>query len=306
MKRLLALGAAIAAIVVAATSLAVAQPLVDTAWVKANLGKPGIVFLDLREEGIAAYAKGHVPGAVYTSYDKGGWRVTDKNGTPGMLPELAAVEKLIGSLGIDNATHVVILPDGSSAREVGRGTRIYWTFKVVGHDAVSLLDGGMAAYLADKQAPVEPGIVQPAAKAFKASLRPELLATKDDMVSAMKSGTPLIDNRPSDMYLGVNRTKDVLKSGTVPGAVSLPESWLTENNGGKFRDRTTLEKLYKSVGLSTGGEAITFCNTGHWASLGWFVSHELLGNTKTRMYDGSMAEWSRDANLPVETKIKLD
>ena len=306
MKRLLALGAAIAAVVLMASPLSAAEPLVNVAWVKASLNKPGITFLDLREAGIEAYAKGHVPGAIYTSYDKGGWRVTDKNGTPGMLPEPAAIEKLVGSLGIDNATHVVIVPDGTSAREVGRGTRIYWTFKVAGHDAVSLLDGGMAAYQADKQAPIETGVVQPVAKTFKVAMRPELLATKEDVVGALKAGTPLIDNRPPDMYLGVNRAKDVLKNGTLPGAVSLPESWLTDNNGGTFRDRGALERIYKAVGLQTGGEAITFCNTGHWASLGWFVSHELLGNKQTRVYDGSMAEWSRDASLPIETKIKLD
>ena len=53
------------------------------------------------------------------------------------------------------------------------------------------------------------------------------------------------------------------------------------------------------------GEEITFCNTGHWASLGWFASHELLGNDKVRLYDGSMVEWSADDSLPMEVKAKM-
>lgn len=281
-----------------------AAPLVDAPWLKANLGKSGLVILDIREAGAQDYAKAHVPGAIFTDYTKG-WRVTDKNGTPGMLPDPAALEKLIGGLGIGNATHVVIVPDGTSAREVGRATRIYWTFKVVGHDEVSILDGGMAAWLADKQNPVAAGAVQPQPTTFKAAMRPELLATKDDVKTALEKGTPLIDNRPPDMYVGVNRSRDVLRNGTLPGARSVPESWLTENNGGKFRDAATLKRLYAAAGVPDAGDQITFCNTGHWASLGWFVSHELLGNARAKMYDGSMAEWSRDAALPVEVKVPL-
>lgn len=280
-----------------------ATPLVDVAWVKANLNAPGIVLLDIREAGVDEYAKGHIPGAIYTDYTKG-WRVTDKNGTPGMLPEPDALEKLIGGLGIGNATHVVIIPDGTSAREVGRATRIYWTFKVAGDDNVSILDGGMAAWTADKQNPLATGAVQPKTARFKVTLRPEILATKDEVKTALNKGTPLIDNRPPDMYVGVNRTRDVLKNGTIPGAKSVPESWLTENNGGKFRDGDTLKRLYAAAGVSDRGEQITFCNTGHWASLGWFVSHEILGNKQAKMYDGSMAEWSRDNGLPIEVKVK--
>jgi len=54
------------------------------------------------------------------------------------------------------------------------------------------------------------------------------------------------------------------------------------------------------------GDQINFCNTGHWASLGWFASHELLGNKKARMYDGSMLEWSADESLPMERQVNLD
>ncbi len=53
------------------------QPLVDAGWVKANLGKPDVVFLDVTSNP-AAYAKGHIPGAVYTHYKKDHWRVDTK------------------------------------------------------------------------------------------------------------------------------------------------------------------------------------------------------------------------------------
>ncbi len=75
--------------------------------------------------------------------------------------------------------------------------------------------------------------------------------------------------------------------------------------GGKgvFRDKATLEKIFASRGVPTSGEVVTFCNTGHWASIDWFVLSELLGNADARMYDGSMVEWTADPPKPMERKI---
>lgn len=305
MKRLL--GLAVVAIVALSANWASAQPLVDVNWVKANAGKPGIVMLDV-SGALTDYMRGHVPGAVFTDYAKDGWRVKDKNGTPGMLPEPAQIEKLVGGLGIDNSTHVVILPAGANATDMGTATRLFWTFKVMGHDKVSILDGGMAAYTADKKNPnpLEPGRVTPQAKMFKATFRPEYLATKEQVQQAVAKGTPLVDNRPADYYVGVTRSPVAKTAGTIPGAKSLPINWLTENDSGKFRSSAELQKLYQAAGVNTTGDQVTFCNTGHWASVGWFVSNVLLGNKNAKMYDGSMAEWTADDKAPIEQKIKLN
>ena len=278
-----------------------AEPLVNAAWVKAQIGKPGVAFLDVRPTR-EAYAAGHVPGAVYSDYVKDGWRV-ERNGVPGELPETDKVEGLFGRLGIDNGAHVVLLPGGFNSTEMAAATRIYWTFKIMGHDAVSILNGGMAAYAADKQNPLEPGIRAPEPKVFKASPRWDLLAHVPDVEKAL--GTRLLlDHRPNDQFIGVNKSSSVKLHGTIPGAVNLPTSWTTEDDGGLFRDPATLRALYKAAGAPTEGPVINFCNTGHWASLGWFISHELLGNKDAKLYDGSMAEWAMSPARPVEQKIK--
>lgn len=293
-----------------------ADPLVDVEWVKANLDNPEVVFLDVRGK-IAGksktdYLRAHIPGAVYTAYMKDGWRAKDKTGTPGMLAPVEKLESLIGSLGIDNNTHVVIVPNGGKAVDVGTGTRIYWTFKVLGHDNVSLLDGGMAAYTKeiDKATkkpvnPLEKGAVTADAKTFKANLREEMLITKEDVVKAQEGGVSIVDHRPHNQFLGINQHGAAKRPGTIPGASNVPENWLTQNGGGSFRSKDALQKLYQAANVSTTGEQINFCNSGHWASLGWFASHELLGNKEAKMYDGSMLEWSADASLPMELKVDL-
>ncbi|OED42772.1 hypothetical protein AB833_05405 [Chromatiales bacterium (ex Bugula neritina AB1)] len=294
-----------------------AEPLVDVEWVKANTGKPGVVILDVRGKlagkSKTDYLRAHIPGAVYTAYLKDGWRAKDASGTPGMLAPIDQLEKLIGGLGIDNETHVVVVPNGGKALDVGTATRIYWTFKVLGHDNVSLLDGGMVAYTKEIDEktkkplnPLEKGAVQPEAKTFKASLREEMLVTKQDVVDAQQSGVAIVDHRPHNQYLGINQHRAAKRAGTIPGASNLPENWLTQNGGGSFRSKNSLEKLYAAANVSTSDEQINFCNSGHWASLGWFASHELLGNKNAKMYDGSMLEWSADAALPMEVKVDLE
>ena len=296
---------------VAPLSALATTPLVDAGWLKANLGKPGIVVLDLRPAH-ALYVGGHIPGAVYTDYARGGWREKDKNGIEGMLPETGKVEKLIGSLGIDNAAHVVLVPEGRNAADMGTATRVYWTFKVMGHDAVSILDGGFFAWVRDVDKdkkpvnPLETVDVKPQPKVFKAAFRQDMIVTKADVQKAMADKVPLVDNRPPDFHMGLTMSPAAKKPGTIPGAASVPESWLTVNNGGVFRKPVQLAALYKAANVSTTGYQINFCNTGHWASLGWFVSSEVLGNKSVKMYDGSMAEWTHDAALPVEQKIKLE
>ena len=147
MPRLMQTGVVVVLIAVTALPARAAGPLVDAAWVTANAAKPDIVVLDARSDP-KAYAAGHIPGAVFTSYGGDGWRVK-KGDVVGMLPETPALEKLIGGLGIGNGDHVVVVAPGNSATDMGIATRIYWTFKVMGHDKVSVLDGGMKRYVAD-------------------------------------------------------------------------------------------------------------------------------------------------------------
>ncbi|MDH3282881.1 MAG: rhodanese-like domain-containing protein, partial [Gammaproteobacteria bacterium] len=255
------------------------------------------------------YVRGHIPCAVYTDYLTGGWRAKVKD-VPGQLAPVDKLEKLIGGLGIDNNTHVVIVHHGKNALDMGSATRLYWTFKVLGHDAVSILDGGYLAYAVvdDKGKPVnqiERGSHAPEAKVFKATLREDMIATKEAVAEKMKKGVTLVDLRPEHQFVGINRHGEAKRYGTIPGARNLPESWLTENGGGKFRSVDQLKQLYELANVPTEGAQVTFCNTGHWASLGWFVGSELLGNKDVMLYDGSMVEWSADSSLPMESKINL-
>lgn len=281
------------------------EPLVDVAWMKSNLGKAGIAIVDMQPT--TDFLRGHIPGAASTDFGKSGWREERADKVPDMLP--AKFDKLaahIGSLGVGNDSHVVLVAPGGSNDDMGWATRIYWTLKVLGHDNVSILNGGMAAWTKDKANPVETGAAKVAAKTFTPNPRLDMVASVSDVKAAKAKGTLLVDSRPEDQYAGINRNPKASENGTLPGARNLPSRWTTENAGGLFRPKSQLEKLYKAANVPTSGEQINFCNTGHLASIGWFVSSELMGNKKAKLYDGSMVEWTLIKAGPVEQKVSLN
>ena len=281
------------------------EPLVDTAWVIANVGKPGVAFVDLQPS--KSYLEAHIPGAINTSYAKDGWRAERKSDkVPDMLPEdLGPLSAMIGTkLGIDNDTHVIVVPEGSTPSDVTQATRVYWTFKVLGHDKVSILNGGMSAYTDNEKSPVQTGTLKAAPRTFKASLRKDMVVTMDDVKKARAAGKLLVDSRPDDQYVGLAKHPKALVAGTIAGAKSLPYYWAMAGTG--YRSKAHLEKIFQYAGVPTSGEQIVFCNTGQFASAGWFAASELLGNKQAKMYDGSMVEYTLLKGEGVEAKLKLN
>jgi thiosulfate/3-mercaptopyruvate sulfurtransferase len=308
-RRFAAAAAAAALLQLAGLPAALAEeavpPLVDVAWLLDNGGRDDLVVLDVRNElsggSEAVYRAGHIPGAVYSDYLKGGWR-TEMDGVPAQLPRLETLEALIGELGVANDSHVVVVSAGTDALDVSSAARVYWTFKVVGHDRVSILDGGYRAYTADPANPVETGWVDPQPDIFEAGFRPELVADRAAVVAALEAGRPLLDTRPTEYFLGKTRHTWAKRAGTIPGALSLPEHLLVRD--GRVVDAARGAELLQSLGLGEAGgepgeEVIYFCNTGHWSALAWFIQSELLGRTSARVYDGSMVDWTADAGQAV-------
>ena len=92
-----------------------AQPLVSPQWLNGHLHDADVVVLDVRSAidggGEKAYLAAHIPGSIHSDYDKPGWRVTVNN-VPFQLPSLPEIQNLIGDLGIDENSHVVVVPAG--------------------------------------------------------------------------------------------------------------------------------------------------------------------------------------------------
>ncbi|WP_029041953.1 sulfurtransferase [Cucumibacter marinus] len=276
------------------------QPLVKTDWLIEHAADENVVILDVRND-IESTELGETPyiaHAVVAPYGSAGWR-TEIQGVPGMLPEIEDIVALIESLGVDNDDHVVIVPWGTDASEVGGATRIYWTFKYLGHDDVSILDGGWRQYqAAGGEFVAEPVTPQPSE--FGHELQEHLLATTEEVEAALDAGTRLVDGRPAAQYRGESKSPVVRVAGTIPGSVNIENGRIYSADYAEFTAASDIAALAENVGLGADEANIVFCNTGHWASVVWFGLSELQGNKNTSMYDGSMAAWTQDESRPVQ------
>ncbi|PWC76761.1 sulfurtransferase [Azospirillum sp. TSH64] len=273
------------------------SPLVDASWLKSPLDSPGIVVLDVR----TPPAGGFVPGSVHSDYATSGWR-TVVGGGAGMLPEPGVLAGLIGGLGIGNGDHVVLVAAGANASDMGNATRVYWTFKMLGHDAVSVLDGGFAAWVA-AGGPVtpEPAVRKPTS--FATHPRAGLRATVEDVEAAVTAGAvPLHDARSAEQFAGKAKSPQARAPGTIPGAVNLDIAPLFSAAEHRFATPEAVKAMADQAGLPLRDQPITFCNTGHLASVSWFALSEIAGVPGVRLYDGSMSEWSADPERPLQTE----
>jgi thiosulfate/3-mercaptopyruvate sulfurtransferase len=169
---------------------------------------------------------------------------------------------------------------------------------VLGHDNVTILDGGYKAWAAAGE-PVSTDAVTPAAGSFTATPRPELRAEVAEVEEAIKSDTNLIDARSVAQFIGKEKTNTVKTLGTIPTAVNLNFDKFWDKENGKFASKAAIDQLVAEAGVTDTNGLITFCNTGHLASIAWFGLSEVAGLKGVRLYDGSMSQWTLDPARPV-------
>ncbi|MGE4218367.1 MAG: sulfurtransferase [Alphaproteobacteria bacterium] len=284
-------------------SLWAADPLVSTDWVKGVVGRPGIAIVDLRLE--PDYARNHIPGAVNLPTGQRGWQLGIQGSPGGTPPETNFVNR-VSALGIGNADHVVVVHAGKTVFDVAAATQVYWTFRYMGHAEISIMNGGMLEYSRRQPIPLDsaPVIRQPVA--YRVQLRPELLATTKDIRDAVAGQATLVDNRDPPQYLGINKDILIPRYGTLPKAHNNPVAWLTIDGGGLIRSPNHLRAMYAYLGIPLEGPRIAFSNFGVLASLGWFISHELLASKNTRLYMPGLTEWMSDDGNPLDRRLNFD
>ena len=286
-------------------------PLVDVQWLAANQGK--VIVLDVRHnvksfKGKPGYRKnkktgkkklrvvaGHIPGARLINYGKIRKTVViDGKKVEKMLLPAAEFEKIIRAAGVNKGSAVVIVSRGQNNLDMTMATRLYWQMKYYGHDNLAILDGGTAGWIlaghktSSRQVRVKTGN-------WKAGPgRRQMLATTADVSKAVRSGkVQLVDNRPLDLYMGTWKKSYVYAKGHIPGAKSFPNSLLVSHGlGARFINGKLALDLMAAMRVDPKKPTITYCNSGHLASGGWFIMSELLGNKQVKLYDGSMHEWT--------------
>lgn len=279
-----------------------AEPLVTPDWLGEQIESGDVVVLDVRNRidggSAVVFRAGHIPGAVYSSYLDDGWRV-DTETAPGMLPPVESLESLIGNLGIGNDDHVVVVHGGVNASDFGSAARIYWTFNYLGHEKVSILDGGYAAWT-EAGLPVATGASAIEPDTFSANPQPQLLASAADVEAVLADGSAtLVDGRPDEQFTGKDKHPAAARAGHIPGAHSFAQTNWFEDDKGSLKDVDSVLAALPAGILDADKPVVSYCNTGHWAATNWFMLSEVAGKEDVKLYDGSMTEWAADPKRPV-------
>ncbi|EID54517.1 sulfurtransferase [Saccharomonospora xinjiangensis] len=269
--------------------------LVTADWAEENLDTPGIVFVEVDED-TTAYDGGHIPGAV-----KIDWRDELQDPVRRDFVDRKGFEELMSAKGIAN-DDLVILYGGNNNWFAAYA---YWYFRLYGHEAVKLLDGGRKKWELDGRAlsadEVRRARTDYTAKEQDHSLR----AFRDEVVQAIGTKN-LVDVRSPDEFSGKLLAPAHLpqeaaqRGGHIPSAINVPWS-KAANEDGTFKSAEELEQLYKEAGLDTSKPTIAYCRIGERSSHTWFALHELIGLSDVKNYDGSWTEYGSLVGVPVET-----
>jgi thiosulfate/3-mercaptopyruvate sulfurtransferase len=280
-----------------------ANPLVDSEWLKDKVCTEGFKIIEVHRSK-KEYELSHIPCSVFTNFYTSGWRET-RNKIPLLMPSIDNLEKLIGSLGVLDSDHVIIVAPGTGKYDAAETTAIYFTFKYLGHKKLSILNGGLKSWREDWDSETETGFILPAVKLYKAEVNQSIIASKEDVLAVKNKTGYLIDSRPSDMFLGINTSFPALRTGTIPNAINIPNAWLLKNNTLYFQEKENIQNILNHSDIFKQDGQISFCNAGLESSLTWFVISEILEYPNHRLYEASLAEWSGDISLPMIDKINF-
>jgi len=227
---------------------------------------------------------GHISGAIAANYAD--FRGPASN--PGALPSLEQLTATVRSLGLTESLPVVLVHEGLNPADMGTATRIYWTLKSLGVDELAVLNGGFAAW---RQAglPISTGADSVVPSQWSPRWSDEWQITTAQIEARLDDpALALIDARPPGFFNGSQSS--IARPGTIRGATNLSfDRWF---DGNRMKSPTEIQQMLASSPLSDDAQVASFCNSGHWASINWFVLSELASVPGTRMYAESMAEWT--------------
>ena len=205
--------------------------------------------------------------------------------------------KLLREAGVRGEGHVVLYGHPVYT------ARAFLTLEQMGHQRVSMLDGGLTAWQAagGETATGPSGDTPPGD--FKPSPRTDILVGADWVNEVRAKGEfAVVDARPLNEYTGADGGRGGrFKIGHIPGATNLYWEELVQTEGpgaGRFLEESELRARLGKAGLDEGDTMVSYCFIGMRASVNYFLAR-LLGH-EAKFYDGSWNDWSL-TDYPAET-----
>ncbi len=265
--------------------------IISPDWLEKNLSKKDLRLVDMRAD-IRDYWTGHIPGAVYLDESALRW---PSGGVPGRLIPVDVFYRLLGALGVDRKTTIIIYTEINNYR----ATYLAWALDYIRHENWGILEGGFNRWKNENR-PVSQDYPEIKRNVYEPAGRPdEQVRAYLEEVKNRDERTVLLDVRPPEFYTG--ERGNWKRKGHIPGAINLPWSYFLKDDG-SWKDYELLKNNLSSMGISPDKQVIVSCGQGLMASHTYLTLKYILKFPRVKLYDGSFNEWSNRSELPVDTK----
>ncbi len=240
---------------------------------------------------LSDYRERHIPGAVFFDIDDISDESTD---LPHMLPRPEKFSSRVRSLGLGDGVRIVVYDGGNMMA----AARVWWMFRVFGHDDIQVLDGGLAKWM-DEGRPVDDEPVIPRERHFTPRLNTFLVRDIEQMKANLASRrAQVVDARGRGRFTGEEAEfRPGLRSGHIPGSRSLPYTTLLHEDG-TIVDNEAIAAAFRDAGVDPARPVVTTCGSGISACF-LALALDLAGFPDAAVYDGSWTEWGGTADTPV-------
>jgi thiosulfate/3-mercaptopyruvate sulfurtransferase len=262
--------------------------LVSPQWLNEHLADPDLVLLQVTFLKLD-FDREHIAGAQYLWPE---WLAPNSPEGSYNVPDIAKATALLEGYGVTDKSHIVIY---HIRNEVSPAARMFLTLENLGlKGRVSFLNGGLEAWKKESL-PLTSAVTTP--KKGKVELvQGNLVVNKDYVLKTLKSTSGMvIDARMKNYYDGDPTGNP--RDGHIAGAKNIAYTDMVDQTNNNFKSQDDLKSYFDPV-APPEKELVTYCFIGQTASVVYMAGRILGYNIK--LYDGSMQEWSRIAELPME------
>ncbi len=270
------------------------QDIVEVQWLSNHPNYDSLVILDVSPLSMATRPSyqvpdEYIPGAlkvdIKTSFSD------TKSHLPNTFPSVESFEKTCHDLGITNKSQIIIY----DSLGVYTAPRIWWLFKVMGHDSVSVLNGGLTAWKKEAYKTVVSPRVPNKKSSFKANLQREYCIKYSEVLQNLATNSfKIIDARSAGRFKGIDQEpRKTLQSGHIPDSLNIPYKEVLSE--GKYKDQDELRNLFGSH-FSTSDQLVYSCGSGITACIVLLACYNAF-NQSLYVFDGSWTEFATRQGL---------